>query len=56
MDDEPLLVDSTLSQEIEIDGYLFEINIFPLERETSWTLEVVDEDNTSHILGRHLRV
>ena len=49
MDDEPVLVDSTLSQEIEIDGYVFEINIFRLEHETSWTLEVVDEDNTSHV-------
>ena len=49
MDDEPVLVDSPLSQEIEVDGYIFEINIFRLERETAWTLEVVDEDNTSHV-------
>lgn len=49
MDDEPVLVDSGLSQEIEVDGYRFEINIFRLEHETAWTLEVVDEDNTSHV-------
>ena len=48
MDDEPVLVDSALSPEIEVDGFLFEITIFRLEHETSWTLEVVDEDNTSH--------
>lgn len=47
--DEAVLVDSDLSQEIEIDGYLFEINIFRLEGETTWTLEVVDEHNTSHV-------
>lgn len=35
MDDEPVLVDSSLSQEIEVDGCLFEINIFRLEHETA---------------------
>ena len=49
MDDDAVLVDSGLSQEIEVDGHLFEINIFRLEDETTWTLEVVDEDNTSHV-------
>ena len=51
MDEDPVLVDSGLSQEIEVDGYLFEINIYRLEEETTWTLEVVDEDNTSHVWG-----
>ena len=49
MDDEPVLVDSRLSREIEVDGYIFKINIFRLAHETTWTLEVVDEDNTSHV-------
>jgi TolB-like protein len=49
MEDEPVIVDSGLSQEIEVDGYTFEINIYRLEEETTWTLEVVDEDNTSHV-------
>jgi hypothetical protein len=49
MEDEPVLVDSGLSQDIEVDGYTFEINIYRLEGEAGWTLEVVDEDNTSHV-------
>jgi len=35
MDDEAVLVDSGLSQEIEVDGYLFKINIIRLEDETT---------------------
>jgi len=49
MDDDPVLVHSGLSQELEVDGFVFEINIFRLEEESAWTLEVVDEDNSSHV-------
>ena len=49
MEHEPVLIDSGLSQEIEVDGCTFEINIYRLEEEIAWTLEVVDEDNTSHV-------
>ncbi|KIN70958.1 hypothetical protein Z945_3423 [Sulfitobacter noctilucae] len=35
LDDEAALVESDMSEEIEIDGYLFEINIFRLEHETA---------------------
>ena len=46
---EPVLVKSNLSQELEDDGLLFEIHIYRLEEEAAWTLEVVDEDGTSHV-------
>ena len=46
---EPVLVESGLSQEIEDEGYIFEIKIYRLEDQTTWTLEVVDEDATSHV-------
>lgn len=49
MDDDPVLVTSGLSQELEESGYVFEIQIYRLEEETRWTLEVVDEDGTSHV-------
>lgn len=49
MDDEPVVIDSGLSQEMEVDGYLFEVCIYRLEEETAWTLEVIDEEGTSHI-------
>lgn len=49
MDDDPVLVESDLSQELEVDGFAFKINIFRLKEENDWTLEVVDEDNTSHV-------
>lgn len=48
-DDEPNLVTSGKSKRIIVDGYPFSINIFRLETETTWTLEVVDHKNTSHV-------
>lgn len=47
--DDAVLVTSGLSQEIEEGGQVFEINIFRLEEEVAWTLEVVDENGTSHV-------
>jgi len=51
MEDDPVIIDSALSQEIEVDGYRFAVNIFRLEEESTWSLEVVDEDNSSHVWG-----
>ena len=49
MDDDAVLVTSGLSQELQEGGYIFEINIYRLQEEAVWTLEVVDEDGTSHV-------
>ncbi len=48
-DDEPNLVTSGKSQHIVVDGYPFSIEIYRLENEKTWTLEVVDHENTSHV-------
>ena len=37
------------SQKIIIDGLPFSIEIYRLENDTAWTLEVVDKENTSHV-------
>ncbi|MFA3919334.1 hypothetical protein [Ruegeria hyattellae] len=49
MTDEPALVSSPKSQSIIVDGYRFDIEIHRLDFETGWTLEVVDQDGTSHV-------
>ena len=48
-DDEPNLVTSGKSQAVFVDGVRFSIEIYRLETETAWTLEVVDPDGTSHV-------
>lgn len=48
-DDDPNLVTSGKSKRIVVDGYPFSIDIFRLETYTTWTLEVVDHQNTSHV-------
>lgn len=48
-EEEPNLVTSSKSQSVAVDGYPFSINIFRLERDKFWTLEVVDCDGTSHV-------
>ncbi|MEB8386877.1 hypothetical protein OO012_06525 [Rhodobacteraceae bacterium KMM 6894] len=48
-DDEPNLVESGKSQQIVIDGYAFSIEIYRLEADKTWTLEVVDHQGTSHV-------
>lgn len=48
-DDEPNLVTSGNSQSITVDGVRFQIEIHRLETDSTWTLEVVDPDNTSHV-------
>ena len=47
--DEPNIVTSGKSQKITIDGLPFSIEIYRLEGDTTWTLEVVDRENASHV-------
>jgi len=46
---EPNIVTSRKSQRVIIDGFPFSIDIYRLESEKTWTLEVVDHDGTSHV-------
>jgi hypothetical protein len=48
-DDEPNLVRSEKSKRIVVDDYPFSIDIFRLETDKTWTLEVVDHKGTSHV-------
>lgn len=47
--DDPNLVTSGKSQRVVIDGYSFLINIYRLETDTTWSLEVVDHQNDSQV-------
>ena len=47
--DEPSIVTSGKSQQIIVDGLPFSIEIYRLEGDKTWTLEVVDKENTSHV-------
>ena len=49
MNDEPNLEVSTLSQEVSSGGRTVSVEIYRLEGETSWALEVVDEYNNSTV-------
>lgn len=49
IEERPNLESSSHSQRIMVDGYLFAIEIFRLEGDTTWTLEVVDHEGTSFI-------
>ena len=44
---DPNIVTSSLSQQITIDGYKFSAEIYKLEEEKEWALEVVDDEGTS---------
>lgn len=48
-DDEPNLVTSGKSRVVTVDGVRFQIEIYRLETDSTWTLEVVDPENTSHV-------
>ena len=48
-DDEPSIVTSGKSMRVLIDGMRFQIEICRLETDSTWTLEVVDPENTSHV-------
>lgn len=47
--DDPNLVTSGKSQRVVVDGYAFLINIHRLETDETWTLEIVDHHNDSHV-------
>ena len=47
--DEPNIVNSGQSKRITIDNSTFLIEIYRLEADDLWTLEVVDHDGTSHV-------
>ncbi len=46
---EPNLVTSAKSQRVVVDGYPFSIEIYRLEGDKTWALEVVDHEGTSHV-------
>jgi hypothetical protein len=46
---EPNLVTSGLSEIIDVGGHKLQIEIYRLEHEPQWSLEVVNEDGTSHV-------
>lgn len=46
---DPNIVDSGLSQRTTVEGIEFKIEIYRLEHEPKWSLEVVDEDGTSTV-------
>lgn len=48
-EDEPNIVTSGKSQRVMIDGFPFSIEIYRLETDKTWTLEVVDHEGTSHV-------
>jgi len=48
-DETPNILTSGKSAKIEIDGYAFSIDIYRLETDQAWTLEVVDHQGTSHV-------
>jgi len=48
-EDEPNVVHSSKSQRVAIDGYPFQIEIYRLEGDREWSLEVIDMDGTSHV-------
>lgn len=50
-DDEPNIVTSSKSRRITVDACSFSIEIYRLEFENEWTLEVVDPEGTSHVWG-----
>lgn len=49
MSTEPELIQSPLSQAITHDGHTLRVDIYRLEDETDWLLEVVNADGTSHV-------
>lgn len=49
IEQEPDLVFSSKCGPIHIGGYKFGVEIYRLEDEPQWTLEVIDEENASHV-------
>ena len=55
MNDGPDVVISGKSQDVVVDGYRFSIQIYRLESDKTWTLEVVDQDGTSHVWEEEIK-
>lgn len=53
VDDEPDLVVSRKGLRVVLEGHPFSIEIYRLEHEKQWTLEVVDAGGTSHVWDEH---
>jgi 16S rRNA U1498 N3-methylase RsmE len=49
MTEEPILVNSSLSQKISSGGRTVTVEIYKLEHEKSWMLEIVDQFNNSTV-------
>ncbi|WP_223163188.1 hypothetical protein [Roseivivax sediminis] len=49
MDGAAKVVDSSLSQAVYVDGFVFDVFIYRLDGDATWTLEVVDEVGGAHI-------
>ena len=46
---DPIVIDSPLSRAVIVQGEVLRICIYRLEKDTKWTLEVVDEQSTSTV-------
>ena len=46
---DPNIVTSSLSRTVTVDGVTVEVNIYRLEHDPQWTLEVVNEIGTSTV-------
>ncbi len=46
---DPNLVISGLSQQVQVNGHTLKIDIYRLEHESVWALEVVDQHGTSTV-------
>ncbi|WP_027961174.1 hypothetical protein [Halomonas halodenitrificans] len=46
---EPELIQSPVSQAVTYDGHTLQVEIYRLEGEPDWVLEVVNEDGASHV-------
>jgi len=52
---DPNIVNSGLSKRVTIDNEIFSIEIYRLEDEKVWTLEVVDKEGTSTVWDNPFR-
>ncbi|MDW7748626.1 hypothetical protein [Halomonas sp.] len=49
MNQEPELIQSPLNQSITREGHSLRVDIYRMEDESTWLLEVVNEQGTSHV-------
>ena len=47
--DMPSIISSYLSQNVMVDGRRFEIDIYRLDDEDCWTLEVINDEGRSYV-------